>query len=399
MNIFCAVSRQAGSAIAVPVLLFAFVTSASAAAALPAIQQLRGANQETTYGAAFPAPLVVWVTDPVTERAMSGVTVHYVAGAGIGLSSTNAVTDEYGLASVTATGLTVCTSQVRAEVAGSPDANVTFEGLVVDKAVLTVVPADLEMRLGSTLPALAGYSFQGFVNGDTVETAQITGAPVLTTTAKDRSPHANYAIKGGMGTLFSPNYTFVPGFGTIAVLNEPNPGGYADAPEAYILPPAKEDDAHVQTAIVDEPVTIAIKQPSFLAGLRGESGAFVRAAIWQSSTATSAEMASYLIRTAIGDQPVAAITVQPTFVAGLRETPETAVLAAVLPAAMIAAPAMQSLQARAAIPVVPAGAASSSDAPVRKTVSPVLSTVSVSTPAAHTQSVIRKAYNPQPVYR
>src|SRR5271168_3057463 len=163
MNIFCAVSRQAGSAIAVPVLLFAFVTSASAAAALPAIQQLRGANQETTYGAAFPAPLVVWVTDPVTERAMSGVTVHYVAGAGIGLSSTNAVTDEYGLASVTATGLTVCTSQVRAEVAGSPDANVTFEGLVVDKAVLTVVPADLEMRLGSTLPALAGYSFQGFV--------------------------------------------------------------------------------------------------------------------------------------------------------------------------------------------------------------------------------------------
>jgi len=399
MNTSCTALRKAGSAIGVPILLLALVSGASAAAAVPVIQQLRGANQETTYGSSFPAPLVVWVTDPVAERAVPGVTVHFIAGAGIGLSSVDAVTDEYGLASVTATGLTVCTSQVRAEVAGAPDANATFDGLAVDKAVLTVIPADLEMRLGSQLPPFAGYSFQGFVNGDTVETAHITGSPVLTTTAKDRSPHANYAIKGGVGTLSSPSYTFVPGFGTIAVLDEPNPGGHADAPESYFLPPAKEDDAHVQTAIVDEPVTIAIKQPSFLAGLRGESGAFVRAAIWQSPAATSAEMAGYLIRSAIADQPLAIATAQPTFVAGLREIPETAVLAAVLPAAVIAAPAAQALPARVTIPVVPAGTAWSSDAPVRKAVSPVLSTVSVSTPRAYGQPIIQKAYNPPPVYR
>ena len=128
------------------------VSAAGTASALPEIKILRGANQQTTYGADFPAPLEVWVTDSVAERAVSGLRVDFKPGLGILLSSSYAITDERGLASVTANGLAACISDADAEVSGFPAAKVHFEGLVVDKAILTVVPANLSAQLRASVP-------------------------------------------------------------------------------------------------------------------------------------------------------------------------------------------------------------------------------------------------------
>jgi MBG domain (YGX type) len=261
------------------VSLLVLTSAAYAASGSPAIRILRGASQQTSYGSAFPAPLVVWVTDPATERPVAGLQVNFTPGAGILLSSSSAITDEQGLASVTASGLAACTSSVSAEVVGFPDLKVSFEGLAVDKATLTVLPADLASEVATSVPAATNYTITGFVNGDTPETAQITGLPILTTTANDRSPHANYAIKGGVGSLSSPNYRFVAGFGTLAILNGAKFNN-GQAAEPLSDAPMKEDEVIVRSALLSETASPTVARPEFVAGLHGQSGVFVVKAIW-----------------------------------------------------------------------------------------------------------------------
>jgi hypothetical protein len=135
--------------------------------------------------------------------------------------------------------------------------------------------------VGSDLPAVAKYTIEGFVNGDTAETANITGAPVLTTTATNNSPHANYAIKGGPGTLESPNYNFVAGFGTLAMLPGNGSGNdHGAIQEASIVSDTPEQVRQARAALVSGPTTVTIPEPVFVAGLHGSSGVFVRDAIW-----------------------------------------------------------------------------------------------------------------------
>ncbi|HEX4319702.1 MAG TPA: MBG domain-containing protein, partial [Acidobacteriaceae bacterium] len=267
------------------------------ASASPTVKVLRGGNQQTSYGAQFPAPLVVWATDPATERAVSGLRVEFTPAAGIGLSSSFAITDDRGLASVTATGLATGTSSVSAVVNGIPNLKMSFDGLEVDKAVLTVVPVDIWASRDEQLPQATAYIFTGLVNGDTAESARITGTPVLTTTAKNQSPHANYAIKGNVGTLAAPNYTFVAGFGTLAILDGPNDGPKSDAGEqilAISASPSEEDAVSVRSALQPN----ATPLPAFLAGLRGQSGVFVVNAMWPDSVSAPTPQILYT-RTAL----------------------------------------------------------------------------------------------------
>jgi len=245
-----------------------------AATAEPALRILKGANQQTTYAESFAAPLTVWVADSVTQQSLAGIRIYFTAGPGIGLSAASAMTDEHGLASVSAKGLAAGAFSVSAQIAGQPASQVSFEGLKVNKAVLTVVPADLASAAGDKVPAITDYTIQGFVNGDIEATAQITGSPVLTTTAKDNSPRANYAIKGGVGTLQSPNYTFVAGFGTLAVSGSAN-----SIPAEETALNSDAEPASVRPALMNKPAAIALREPAFLAGLRGESGVFVQTAI------------------------------------------------------------------------------------------------------------------------
>lgn len=380
-------------------LLVGVVSSASVASALstsPAIRVLRGASQQTTYGSAFPAALQVWVTDPATGSPLVGQQVNFTAGMGIGLSAASAVTDAKGVASVTATGLVSCTSQVRAEIDGVPGTSVTFAGLVVNKAVLTVVPADQLAALGGKLPSLIGYTMEGFVNGDTWGTAQITGSPVFTTTATDHSPHANYSIKGGAGTLSAPNYTFVAGFGTLAILAGPKSGSNSEELATISVPPVKEVAPQVQSALADRPNVATVAEPSFLAGLRGESGVFVRAAIWSNLGTGAAAIKTYLIRSAAYDLPMAIATAQPTFLAGFHNSSDVPVRAAELPAAtpVVSSTRNAQVQAAGAMPVATVDAPRNSAAPVRAAMQTAHAPASAAMRISYDPAAIRKAFNP-----
>jgi hypothetical protein len=119
----------------------------------------------------------------------------------------------------------------------------------------------------------------------------------LSTTANSSSPHANYAIKGGVGTLSSLNYTFVAGFGTMAILG--NGKEEASNTEMAALASDGGDATEVRPAIEEGTGAAGVAQPAFLAGLRGTSGVFVRAAIWQSATTATSNLQNANTRSAM----------------------------------------------------------------------------------------------------
>jgi hypothetical protein len=366
------------------------VSAAGTASALPEIKILRGANQQTTYGADFPAPLEVWVTDSVAERAVSGLRVDFKPGLGILLSSSYAITDERGLASVTANGLAACISDADAEVSGFPAAKVHFEGLVVDKAILTVVPANLSAQLRASVPIVTNYSFTGFVNGDTEGTARITGSPVLTTTASDSSPHANYAIKGGVGSLSAPNYTFIAGFGTLAILGGSDSGNSLDNPQEPLQAvrenhSAHEDEAVVRSALLNQSMADVVPEPEFVAGLRGASGVFVVNAIWPNPANAFYSPEPLSTRSALAE----------VVLADDRKAPDAPVLAVDLPKmTTFSTSAAQSLDTRSALQAVTVSTPKVSDTSVRAVLGTDSSAAYTRAPNSLTGSAIRKAFNP-----
>jgi len=255
--------RLARLAILLLVPAFALSVAATRAQCMsgagPALRALSGAAQQTTYASSFAKPLTVWVCDPTTEHSLAGVRVNFVASAGIRLSESSAITDEKGLASVMAISLDVGTSSAKAEIAGDPSSAVSFDDLVVSKAMLTVVPVDLQSTVG-VIPPITEYTIQGFVNGDTEDSAQISGVPVLSTIATESSPDANYAIKGGIGSLESPKYAFKPGFGALVLRGVGKSSRPETAKSAPAVDPLHDGSPVVQSAIqpakVDAPVTM-----------------------------------------------------------------------------------------------------------------------------------------------
>jgi hypothetical protein len=357
MNICLQTHRSSKVSLLLFATFLAITSTRGIALQLPKIKVVSGANQQTTYASAFPAPLLVLVTDPITKRALPGVRVNFTPAAGIALSTTYAITGARGLASVTATGLTLGSSNVIAEVAEFPAAKIRIEGLTVRKATLTVVPADMQTTVG-VLPAITNYSLAGFVNGETAATANVTGAPKLTTTAHENSRHANYAIKGGAGSLWAPNYTFVAGFGTLAVLNESDVANqHEQAPEPTLLPSEFEE----------EPV--AVRQ----------------AVASQTSTLPAAPV-----------KVSAAAALPPVTVSRDRAISEAPVRAAIEQNPAKAAAAVQLSDARPALaaPVQVAAVRKDSEAPVRAAIAPVQFTTLENAQSSHARPEIHKAFNP-----
>ncbi|MFC5865600.1 MBG domain-containing protein [Acidicapsa dinghuensis] len=87
--------------------------------------------------------------------------------------------------------------------------------LSIQKAMLTVSPNGASMAYGSALPAF-GYSFSGFVNGDSFASA-VTGVPSFTTTANSHSKPGSYVINASVGSLSAKNYSFSFDSGTLTV--------------------------------------------------------------------------------------------------------------------------------------------------------------------------------------
>jgi hypothetical protein len=86
--------------------------------------------------------------------------------------------------------------------------------IAVGKATLTVTASALSTTYGSPLPVF-GYSFSGFVNGDSATAA--SGAPAFATPATAASPAGTYSIVPSLGTLASNFYTFTFVTSTLSV--------------------------------------------------------------------------------------------------------------------------------------------------------------------------------------
>ncbi|HEX3123614.1 MAG TPA: kelch repeat-containing protein [Rhodanobacteraceae bacterium] len=103
--------------------------------------------------------------------------------------------------------------------AGTASASVSYAGdanhlpssdsktFVIDKVVLTVTADNQSKIFGDPNPTLT-YQITGFVNGETVVTAPVLGAPNCTTTAGQFSPVGTYPITCTIGTLTAANYSF-----------------------------------------------------------------------------------------------------------------------------------------------------------------------------------------------
>jgi len=87
--------------------------------------------------------------------------------------------------------------------------------ITVSKAVLNVLPANLQMLYGTKVPPLT-YALAGFVNGDTTASAT-TGEALLSSLVAANSPVGQYGVTASLGTLAANNYSFAFGTGKITV--------------------------------------------------------------------------------------------------------------------------------------------------------------------------------------
>lgn len=86
--------------------------------------------------------------------------------------------------------------------------------ITVTKATLTVTAKSFTIKYGAEIPTLTA-SYSGFVNGDT--TKILSGAPLLSTTAKAGSPVGTYSITIKRNTLTAKNYAFKFVDGTLTI--------------------------------------------------------------------------------------------------------------------------------------------------------------------------------------
>ena len=175
------------------------------------IATLSGSGQSTPYGLEFTEPLVALVTD-AHGNPVPGATVSF-SGTGLRFSSTTAVTNASGQATVRAYPTTAGTLNALANASGV-GAAASFS-LSATKPTLLVKADSATYTFDQPIPAPT-YSLTGFVNGDTAATA-VTGSAAISTPAKQGSPAGTYPIGLVQGTLSAPNYTLEFEQGTISI--------------------------------------------------------------------------------------------------------------------------------------------------------------------------------------
>lgn len=149
-----------------------------------------GANALTLHATASPSNLPVTLSVTSGPAQIQGSTL-VVTGAG--------------------TVVVTATQQGNATYAAAPSVTQTF---TVAPAALTITPVNTSRPYGAPNPAFS-YTATGFVGGDTA--AVLSGAPIYATTAAPTSDAGTYPITMTQGNLFSRNYTFTFGMGTLTV--------------------------------------------------------------------------------------------------------------------------------------------------------------------------------------
>jgi len=159
----------------------------------PAVLRVAANNITTTYGASIPTP----------SYTISGLANGDTASSvirGTPAISTNAATP------CPAGTFPIALSQGTL-VASNYIFQFTAGVLVVQKAVLTITPANASMTYGGAMPAFS-YAVTGFVNKDTAATS-LSGAPALSSNGSPRSVPGLYVIAASTGSMASANYSFV----------------------------------------------------------------------------------------------------------------------------------------------------------------------------------------------
>src|SRR5262249_10298609 len=87
---------------------------------------------------------------------------------------------------------------------------------MVNPAVITVTASPASRLYGQPNPAFSP-SYSGFVLGQGLTSAGITGAPTLGTAATATSDVGTYPITVGVGSLSAANYTFTAVNGTLTI--------------------------------------------------------------------------------------------------------------------------------------------------------------------------------------
>ncbi len=90
--------------------------------------------------------------------------------------------------------------------------------LTVNPAALTVTADDTNRAFGAANPVFT-VTYTNFVNGETLGTSDVGGAPASGTAADTNSDVGTYAITNTIGTLTSTNYSFSFVNGTLTVTN------------------------------------------------------------------------------------------------------------------------------------------------------------------------------------
>ncbi|MCL2638998.1 MAG: YDG domain-containing protein, partial [Oscillospiraceae bacterium] len=161
------------------------------------------------------------LTFTVEKRDLSLVSVEAIAGfiyTGLPLTPSPVVTDIAGSENLLKPADYTYLHGANTSVAGggtititaTPTGNYTGE-IIVNFAIL---PAPLTVTLDNISKLHAGdtppftYFISGFVNGENITTAEVTGAPERTTDYQQNNYVGNYTIFAGLGNLQAPNYEF-----------------------------------------------------------------------------------------------------------------------------------------------------------------------------------------------
>jgi len=177
------------------------------------------AGHVTVPQAVNPAPLTV-TADPQT-RAYGASNPTFTFNATGFVNNDDAASAITGALTSAPPNAPVGTYPITPGTLNAPNYTVTFNSnnLTVTPATLAVT-ADPQFKMqGSANPVLT-YSFSGFLNGD--DEGDVTGTPVLGTTAVDVSPLGDYPITITAGTLNAANYGFTMTDGVLHVAGPPS---------------------------------------------------------------------------------------------------------------------------------------------------------------------------------
>jgi hypothetical protein len=174
--------------------------------------QVSSTSPTSTYGQTLTFTALVTQASPGGITPTGSVTFTYnstVLGTGT-LNSLGIATFTTASLPASATAYTITASYTPADANFTASDSSGTPYLQTENPATLTVTASNQVRVYGDLNPTLTVQYSGFVNGDTLATSGVTGAPSLSTAATPTSPVAGspYSITASAGTLSANNYTF-----------------------------------------------------------------------------------------------------------------------------------------------------------------------------------------------